>query len=77
MYTERPTLSWNLCLAPAKKNGGYEPEEELETREEIGLMKEGASPCQEFGGGTRTRTARPDWMDSEAEPPLLADPSTL
>ena len=22
MYTERPDLSWNLCLAPAKKNGG-------------------------------------------------------
>ena len=45
MYTERPSLSWNLCLAPAKKNGGVEPAEESEMREGTGLMKEGASPC--------------------------------
>ena len=32
MYTERPDLSWSLCLAPAKKNGGVELEEELEMR---------------------------------------------
>ena len=30
MYTERPDLSWNLCLVPAKKNGGVEPVEESE-----------------------------------------------
>ena len=52
MYTERPDLSWNLCLAPAKKYGGVEPAEELEMREGTGLMMEGASPCLEFGGGT-------------------------
>ena len=28
MYTERPNLSWNLCLAPAKKYGGVEPADE-------------------------------------------------
>ena len=57
MYMESPTLSWNLDLAPAKKNGGVEPAEELEMREGIGLMTEGASPCQEFGGGTGSATA--------------------
>ena len=45
MYTERPDLSWNLDLVPAKKYGGVEPAEELEMREGTGLMKEEASPC--------------------------------
>ena len=75
MYTESPALSWNLDLAPAKKNGGVELAEELEIREGIGLMTEGVSPCQEFGGGTGIRAARPDRMDPEAEPPLLANAS--
>ena len=35
MYMERPNLSWNLNLAPAKKNGGVEPTEELEMREGV------------------------------------------
>ena len=52
MYTERLALSWNLCLVPAKKNGGVKLAEELELREGIGLMMEEASPCLEFGGGT-------------------------
>ena len=77
MYTERPNLSWNLDLAPAKKNGGVELAEESEMREGIGLMTEGASPCLEFGGGTGIGAARPDRMDSEAEPPLSAMPSAL
>ena len=77
MYTERPTLSWNLCLVPAKKNGGVKLAEELEMREGTGLMREGASPCLEFGRGTGTGAARPIWTNSEAEPPLLAIPSTL
>ena len=57
MYTERPDLSWTLNLAPAKKNGGVELAEELEMREGTGLMREGASPCLEFGGGIGTRAA--------------------
>ena len=77
MYTERPDLSWNLCLAPAKKNGRVEPAEESEMREGTGLMMEGASPCLEFGGGTGIGAARPDQMDLEAEPPLSAMPSAL
>ena len=77
MYTERPDLSWNLDLAPAKKYGKVEPAEELEMREGTGLMKEGASPCLEFGGGTGTGAAQPDRMDSEAEPPLSASASAL
>ena len=77
MYTERPDLSWNLCLAPAKKYGGDELVEELEMREGTGLRREEASPCREFGGGTGIGAARPDRMDSEAEPPLLAIPSAL
>ena len=40
-----PDVLWNLCLAPAKKNGGVEPEEELEMREGIGLRRGVASPC--------------------------------
>ena len=44
MYTERPDLSWNLDLAPAKKYGGVEPAEESEMREGTGLMREEASP---------------------------------
>ena len=67
MNTERPNLSWNLSLVPAKKNGGVEPAEELEMREGTGLMMEGASPCLEFGGGTGIGAAQPAWMDSEAE----------
>ena len=77
MYMERPNPSWNLCLAPAKKNSRVEPVEELEMREGTGLMREGASPCLEFGGGTGIGAARPDRMDSEAEPPLSAMPSAL
>ena len=45
MYTERPNLSWNLCLVPAKKYGRAELAEELEMREGIGLMREEVSPC--------------------------------
>ena len=77
MYTERPDLSWNLCLAPVKKYGGVEPAEESEMREGTGLRREEASPCLEFGGGIGTGAARPDRMDSEAEPPLSAIPSAL
>ena len=77
MYTERPDLSWNLILAPAKKNGGVEPVEESEMREGTGLMKEEASPCLEFGGGIGTGAARPDWTDSEAKSPLSAIASAL
>ena len=77
MYTERPDLSWNLNLAPAKKYGGVELAEESEMREGTGLMKEEASPCLEFGGGIGTGAAPPDQMDSEAEPPLSAIASAL
>ena len=77
MNMERPDLSWSLDLAPAKKNGGVEPAEELEMREGIGLMTEGASPCLEFGGGIGTGVARPDRTDSEAESPLSAIASAL
>ena len=45
MCMERPDLSWNHDVAPAKKNGGVELVEELEMREGIGLMTEGAFPC--------------------------------
>ena len=72
MYTERPSLSWNLCLVPAKKNGEVKPAEESEMREGIGLMREEASPCLEFGGGIGIGVAQPDWMGLEAEPPLSA-----
>ena len=77
MYTERPVLSWNLCLAPVKKYGGVEPAEESEMREGTGLRREEASPCLEFGGGIGTGAAWPDRTDSEAEPPLSAIPSAL
>ena len=77
MYTERPDLSWNLCLVPAKKYGGVEPAEESEMREGTRLRREEASPCLEFGGGTGTGAARPDQTDSETEPPLSASPSAL
>ena len=77
MYTERPDLSWNLCLAPAKKYGGVEPAEESEMREGTGLRREEASPCLEFGGGIGTGAARPDRTDLETEPPLLAIASAL
>ena len=77
MYTERPDLSWNLCLAPAKKYSGVEPAEELEMREGTGLRREEASPCLEFGGGTGIGAARPDQTDSKTEPPLSAIPSAL
>ena len=75
--TERPDLSWNLCLAPAKKYGGVEPVEESEMREGTGLRREEVSPCLEFGGGTGIGAARPDWTDLEAEPPLSAIASDL
>ena len=77
MYTERPDLSWTLDLAPTKKNSGVELAEESEMREGTGLMREGASPCLEFGRGIGTRAARPDQMDSKAEPPLSAIASAL
>ena len=77
MYTERPDLSWSLCLAPVKKYGGVEPAEESEMREGTGLRREEASPCLEFGGGTGIGAAPPDRTDSELEPPLSATPSTL
>ena len=77
MYMERPNLSWNLCLAPTKKYCGVKPVEESEMREGIGLMREEASPCLEFGRGTGSATARPDQTDSEAEPPLSAIASAL
>ena len=77
MYAERPNLSWSLCLAPAKKNGGVELVEELEMWEGTGLMRGGASPCQEFGGGTGIGAARPDQTDSETELPLSAIASAL
>ena len=77
MYTERPDLSWSLCLAPAKKYGGVELAEESEMREGTGLRREEVSPCLEFGGGTGIGAARPDRTDSEPEPPLSAMPSAL
>ena len=77
MYTERPNLSWNLNLAPAKKNGGVKPVEESEMREGIGLMRKEASPCLEFGEGIGIGVARPDWRDLEVVPPLLAIASAL
>ena len=57
MNTERPDLSWNLCLAPAKKYGGVELAEESEMREGTGLRREEASPCLEFGRGIGTGAA--------------------
>ena len=77
MYTERPDLSWSLCLAPAKKHGRVEPAEELEMREGTGLRREEASPDLEFGGEIGIRAARLDRTDSEAEPPLWAIASAL
>ena len=77
MYTERPSWSWNLCLVPTKKNGGFEPEEESEMREGIGLMMGAASPCLEFSRGTGIGVAPPDRMDLVAKHPLLAIPSAL
>ena len=72
MYTERFSLSWNLCLAPVKKNGEVEPAEESEMREGTGLMRGVASLCLEFGGGIGIGVVPPDRMDSEAKPPLSA-----
>ena len=43
MYTERPALSWALCLVPAKKNGRVELAEELEMREGTGLIVRGTA----------------------------------
>ena len=77
MNTERPDLSWNFCLAPAKKNGRVELVEESEMREGTGLMRAEASPCREFGGGTGIGVAQPDRTDSETEPPLSAIASDL
>ena len=45
MNMAQPDASWSLCLAPTKKNGRVEPEEELEMREGTGLMRGVASPC--------------------------------
>ena len=77
IYTERSTLSWTLCLAPAKKNSGVKPAEELEMREGIGLMREEASPCLEFGRGIGTGADQPVQTDSEAKFSLLATPSAF
>ena len=40
---------------PTKKNSAVELAEELEMREGIGLMREGAFPCLEFGRGIGIR----------------------
>ena len=72
MNTERPAVAWNLDLALTKKNGGFELEEELEMREGTGLMKGGASPDREFGGGIETGAVLPDHSDSVAKCPLSA-----
>ena len=77
MYMERPNSSWNLCLAPTKKNSRFEPEEEEEMKEGTGLMMGAVSPCLEFGGGTGYGVAQPDQKGSEVEPPLSAIASTL
>ena len=77
MYTERPSLSWALCLAPTKKNSRVESVEELEMREGTGLMRGAVSPCLDFGRGIGIGAAPPDQRDSEAEPPLLANTSAL
>ena len=77
MYTERPALSWSLCLAPAKKYGGVEPAEESEMREGTGLRRVEASPDLEFGGGTGIGAAQLDRTDSGTKPPLSAIPSAL
>ena len=77
MYTESPDLSWNLCLAPAKKYGEVEPAEESEMREGTGLRRVEVSPCREFGGGTGIGATRPDRTDLETKPPLSAIPSAL
>ena len=77
MYTERPAPSWSLCLAPAKKYGGFEPAEESEMREGTGLRREEVSPDLEFGGGIGTGAVQPDRTGSEAEPPLSAIASAL
>ena len=57
MNMEQPDASWNLCLAPAKKNSKAELEEELEMREGMGLKLGAESPCLEFGGGIGTGVA--------------------
>ena len=62
---------------PTKKNIGFEPEEELEMSEGIGLRKGVAPPCLEFGRGIGTGAAQPDWTDLEVESPLSATPSAL
>ena len=77
MNTERPDLSWNRDLAPAKKNGGVEPAEKLEMREGTGLTRGGASPCREFGGWIGIGVAPPVRMDWELESPLSAIASAL
>ena len=46
-------------------------------REGIGLMREEASPCLEFGGGIGIGAAQPDQTDLEAKFPLSANSSTL
>ena len=57
MYMESPNVSWSLCLAPTKKYGRAEPEEESEMREGTGLRKGGPSPDREFGRGIGTGVA--------------------
>ena len=52
MNTVCPENPWKCLCAPIKKNGGFEPVEELEMREGMGLMRGAESPCQEFGRGT-------------------------
>ena len=76
MNMERPDVSWNLCLAPAKY-GGAEPEEELEMREGTGLRRGAASPDREFGREIGIGGVPPTCLDSEDEWPLLANVSAF
>ena len=66
MYTERPDLSWNLCLAPAKKYGGR-------------VGDEGGDRTKEGRGFPLSRVwwRDRDQMGSETKPPLSAIASAL
>ena len=68
---------WNLLLTPAKKNIRAELEEELETREGIGLRRGAESPCLELGRWIGIGADQPDLMDLDSKFPLSAIPSTL
>ena len=77
MNIERPDVSLNLCLAPAKKYGRVKLEEESEMREGTGLVRGGASPNLEFGRGTGTGVVESTHSDWEDKWPLLAIPSAF